>query len=389
MTVHIIGAGLAGLACALDAADAGHQIVLHEAAGQAGGRCRSWFDAKLGREIDNGTHMVVGANHAVFDFLRRIGAQDSISPGPSAFPMFDLIDRTIWLATPARLIGSILASTWRLRSKRDGTIRAALGGSRLYHRFWDPLALGVMNTPADQASSRVFRRVVARTLWRGAKASQPFLARKGLSDSFVTPALTRLRDKGVTIRLNHRLRHIDRDGDRVTAIHFDNETITLLPEDRLVIAVSWEVARDLIAEFPELPTSPIVNAHFRVEQPPKLAGGLIGLLGGIGQWLFVKEDIISVTVSGADGIIDWDSEKIAEAIWQEVTLALGRKDRPLAQRIIKEKRATLFHTPAVEALRPPPRHGRNLILAGDWTATGLPCTLEGALTSGRIAARLL
>jgi glycine/D-amino acid oxidase-like deaminating enzyme len=390
MTVHIIGAGLAGLSCALAAADSGHQVVLHEGARQAGGRCRSWHEPSLGQVIDNGTHMVVGGNEAVFSFLRRIGAEDSLRPGPGAFPMLDLVSGKSWVASPARLLFSILAAHWRLPRRQDGTIGAALGQSRHYHSFWDPLALAIMNTPADRASALVFRRVLARTLWRGQRASRPFLARHGLSDSFIAPALAALARMGVTLKLNHPLRALVRGEMGAESLGFDDETIALRPEDQLVLALPWLVARGFVAEIPEMPASPIINGHFRLAgPPPALPGGVLGLLGGTGQWLFVKDDILSLTVSGAGPLIDLEGEELADRLWQDAARALRLEGKPAASRVIKEKRATLFHTPETEALRPAPRVGRNLLLAGDWTATGLPCTLEGALVSGRIAASLI
>ena len=390
MTVHIVGAGLAGLNCALAAADAGHSVVLHEGARQAGGRSRSWPEPTLGRIVDNGTHMVVGANHAVFDYLKRIGSEDSLMPGPAAFPMMDLSTGKVWTATPTRLLGSVLASMWRMPRHKDAPVSASLGRSRNYRRFWDPLALAVMNTPADRASALVFRRVLSRTLWRGQKASQPFLAREGLSESFVTPALAALEKAGVTVRLNDPLRALERDGRTATRLSFDSETIDLGKDDKVVLATPWVVARSFLPELPEMPASPIVNVHFRMpDPPPPIEGGFLGLLGGTGEWMFVRGDVVSVTISGAGAVVDLPGEDLAALVWQDVARALRIETPPIATRIIKEKRATLFHTPEVEALRPDPAFGDNLILAGDWTATGLPCTLEGALTSGAIAASLL
>ena len=391
MTVHIVGAGLAGLSCALAAADAGHRVVVHEGARQAGGRSRSWPEPTLGRTIDNGTHMVVGANHAVFDYLKRIGSENSLMPGPAAFPMLDLHTGRTWTATPLRLLGSVLASMVRMPKSQDAPISAALGRSKNYRRFWDPLALAVMNTPADQASALVFRRVLARTLWRSQKASQPWLVKEGLSESFIGPALTALEKAGATVRLNDPLRALERDGARVTRLVFDSETIGLGADDQVVLATPWVVARGFLPELPDLPASPIVNVHFRMKEAPTPPNklGFLGLLGGTGEWMFVREDVISVTISGAAKVIDLAGEDIAALVWQDVARALRIETPPVATRVIKEKRATLFHTPEVEAKRPAPRHGDNLILAGDWTATGLPCTLEGALASGAMAASLL
>jgi uncharacterized protein with NAD-binding domain and iron-sulfur cluster len=391
MTVHIVGAGLAGLSCALAAVDAGHKVVVHEGARQAGGRSRSWPEPTLGRIIDNGTHLVVGANQAVFDYLKRIGSENSLEKGPTAFPMITLSTGKVWTATPLRLLGSVLASMWQMPRKQDAPISAALGRSKNYRRFWDPLALAVMNTPADQASALVFRRVLARTLWRSQKASQPFLVKEGLSESFIAPAIAALEKAGAVVRLNDPLRSLEREGDRVVSLTFDSETITLEPGDRLVLATPWVVARGFLPELPDLPASPIVNVHFRMETPPPLPNklGFLGLLGGTGEWMFVRGDVISVTISGAAKVIDLPGDDIAALVWQDVARALKIETPPTATRVIKEKRATLFHTPEIEALRPAQDFGDNLILAGDWTATGLPCTLEGALTSGAVAASLL
>jgi squalene-associated FAD-dependent desaturase len=394
MTVHIVGAGLAGLSCALACADQGQKVVLHEAARQAGGRCRSWQETRLDRMVDNGTHMVVGANQALFGFLRRIGADHSLKPGPRAFPMLDLPSGRLWTATPARLIGSVLASTWLMPRRHDRSVGAALGHSRNYHRFWDPLALAIMNTPADQASALVFRRVLARTLWHGMTASQPFMARQGLTQSFVEPALAALTRAGVEIRFNNPLRSIDRDAKHIRTLSFDGDGVPLAVDDSLVLAVPWPMARTLIAELPNLPASPIVNAHFlltsdQLNKATMPKGGMLGLLGGTGQWLFLRGDVVSVTVSGAGALVDCDADQLADRLWQDVATALSL-DQPAAGRIvIKEKRATLFHTPEVEARRPQARQSANLLLAGDWTATGLPCTLEGAVISGLTAAQIL
>jgi hypothetical protein len=228
-------------------------------------------------------------------------------------------------------------------------------------------------------------------LWRSQKASQPWLVKEGLSESFIAPALAALEKAGATVRLNDPLRSLDREGERITRLVFDSETIELGANDKVVLATPWVVARGFLPELPELPASPIVNVHFRLETPPPPPNelGFLGLLGGTGEWMFVRGDVISVTISGAAKVIDLAGEDIAALVWQDVARALKIETPPVATRVIKEKRATLFHTPEVEALRPPPRFGDNLILAGDWTATGLPCTLEGALTSGAVAASLL
>jgi len=389
MTLHVVGAGLAGLSCALTAADSGLDVVLHESAGQAGGRCRSWLEPSIGEVIDNGTHMVVGGNRALFGYLHRIGASDRLVAAPTAFPMIDLADGAPWTATPLRLLPSLLASAWRMRADPNATIAQCLDGSRNYRRFWEPIALAVMNTPAEEASARVFRRVLARTLWRGQAASRPYVVRQSLSDTFVVPALAALASAGATIRLGQPLRRLAMADGRAVALEFDDQTVPLGSQDGVVLALPWTVAAGLLPGLPDLPSSPIVNAHFRLTVPPsKLpSGGFVGLLGGTAQWLFVRDHVVSVTVSAAGGLAERSIGELRQLLWADVSNALEIQDLPFASRVIKEKRATIFHSPAVEALRPTAHAGENLFLAGDWTATGLPCTLEGAIRSGIIATR--
>jgi hypothetical protein len=246
-----------------------------------------------------------------------------------------------------------------------------------------------MNTPAEEASAQVFRRVLARTLWRGQAASRPFVVRRSLSDTFVEPALTSLSKAGVTVRLGRPLRRLTLHENRVTELVFDDQTVQLEREDRLVLALPWAIAANLIPGLPNLPASPIINAHFRLNTPPRHlpSGGFVGLLGGTAQWLFVRENVVSVTISAAGLLIERSVDELRQLLWSDISKALRINDLPVASRVIKEKRATIFHSPAIESLRPKTVAGENLFLAGDWTATGLPCTLEGAIHSGKVAAQ--
>jgi hypothetical protein len=249
------------------------------------------------------------------------------------------------------------------------------------------LVLAILNLPAEHASARLFRTVLAKTLWRGTAASQGYLARHDLAASFVTPALDRLAALGVEVRYGRRLRGLERSVEgRVEALAYDGERVALAEADRVILAVPWFIAETLLPSLPPLTGSAIVNAHFRLSHPAPV--DMLGIVNGHCQWIFGRGDVVSVTLSGADAYIDRDGDEIAGLLWPEIARALDLKEPPIATRVIKEKRATLLHTPAMEALRPHPKISANLVLAGDWTATGLPCTLEGALVSGRRAAQL-
>jgi hypothetical protein len=132
----------------------------------------------------------------------------------------------------------------------------------------------------------------------------------------------------------------------------------------------------------------IVNAHFRVE-PPASAPRLLGLVGGTAEWIFAFHDRVSITISAADALLEMEADALGALLWRDVTMAYGLQMAIPPFRIVKEKRATFASTPAQEARRPSARSSwTNLFLAGDWTDTGLPATIEGALRSGETASKL-
>jgi squalene-associated FAD-dependent desaturase len=410
-TVHVIGAGLAGLACAVELAKAGRAVVVHEAAGQAGGRCRSFHDDALGCEIDNGNHLMLSGNESAMAYLDTVGARDTLlCPEGARFPFVDLATGQRWTVdiNEGRLPWWIFAPGRRVADSRPGQYLAALrlalaGPARtvadcfdtrqpIYRRFWEPLAVAILNTAAEEASARLLWRVFIETVGRGAAASRPCIARDGLSHSLIRPALRYLERHKVAVRFGSRLRRLDARDGQLVALDLAGETIALGPDDRVVLAVSPAVAVELLPGLTApLDTRPIVNGHFRLPEAPKPLGGLpfLGVIGGDAQWLFLRGPMVSVTVSAATALVDEPAEAIALRLWADVARALTLGEAPLPpHRIVKEKRATFAQTPASLALRPGPRTAyRNAVLAGDWTDTGLPATIEGAIRSGQRAAR--
>ncbi len=409
-TVHVVGAGVAGLACAVRLARDGRSVQLHEAAGHAGGRCRSFFDETLSRTIDNGNHLLLSGNRSAMAYLDEIGARDSLmGPAGPAFPFFDLesgrrwtvrpnLGRLpLWIFAPGRRVpetgvGDYLKALTLARARPEDTVADRLDASAaLYARFWEPLAVSILNTAAEEGAASLLWPVLTEIFGRGGAASRPLIARVGLSHSFAEPALALLAGRGAEVGFNRRLRAITTAGDMVEALDFGDETIALGDSDRVVLAVPPAAA---VALLPSLivpvETRAIVNAHFLLAEPVDTPGGspFLGLLGGTAQWLFVRGDVVSVTVSAADALADKPSDEIASALWANVARALGQPRQPQPPvRIIKEKRATFAQTPAQAALRPGTRTAwRNLFLAGDWTDTGLPATIESAIRSGHTAA---
>jgi phytoene dehydrogenase-like protein len=275
----------------------------------------------------------------------------------------------------------------------DATVEALFGQGRnaeFYRRFWKPLAIAILNTPPEDAMARLLWPVMVETFGRGGAACRPRFAREGLSQSLVDPAVGTLRRRDAEIRFNARLRAIGTEGARAMALDFGSETIELAPKDTVVLAVTAPVAASLMPDI-RTPTRfhPIVNIHFRLpegaydrDMPP-----ILGIIGGVAEWVFCRGPIVSITISAADERLDDDAETIAEAAWRDVSRALGIPADMPPFRVIREKRATFAQTPAEETKRSGTRTNiRNLFLAGDWTDTKLPATIEGAVRSGFLAA---
>ena len=177
---------------------------------------------------------------------------------------------------------------------------------------------------------------------------------------------------------------------QAVALEFADERLMLRGACVVLAVPPYAVARLLPGIVVPTEMSPIVNAHYRLDGPVELPGGtrLLGLIGGTAQWLIATGDVLSVTVSAADAIVDRPSEALAALLWRDCAAVIGRPALPVPpSRVIKEKRATLRLTPAQEMQRPGAATAtQNLYLAGDWTQTGLPPTIESAIRSGSIAA---
>jgi hypothetical protein len=235
--------------------------------------------------------------------------------------------------------------------------------------------------------------VIVESFGQGGVACRPLIARQGLSDALVEPALARLRQLGVEPAYGHRLRAVNLDGRRIGSLDFNNSQVPVSPGDQVILAVPHRMATELVPGLIAPQESrAIVNGHFRLPNPVSGPDGMpfLAIINGTAQWLFFRGDVVSVTVSAADVLADTDAEAIARTLWEDVARAIGRPQQPLpCWRVVKEKNATFAQTPAQVALRPPARSAfTNLFLAGDWTDTGLPATIEGTLRSGESAASL-
>lgn len=419
MSVRIIGAGMAGLSAAVALARAGVATELIDGAAQAGGRCRSYHDPQLGRTIDNGNHLVLSGNAAVARYLATIDASDRLSgPDHAEFAFVDMRTsprhlapirhpRESWTVrlndgripwwvldrnrrVPGTTLRDYLGLSALLGGRADQTVADRIAPSgRVWDSLLEPILLAALNTEAAAGSAKLAAAVIRESLGKGGRATRPRIAEPTLAAAFVDPAMEWLAGQGSTSTLGRRLRGVRFERDRVAALDFGGGEEVVGPGDTVILAVPPWVAASLVPGL-TVPDAfrAIVNAHFAYAPPPGTPP-MLGVLGGTAEWIFAFADRLSVTVSAADHLVDTDRLELAKRFWAEIAAIHGLPTDLPPWQIVKEKRATFAATPAQDAKRPPAAtRWCNLFLAGDWTQTGLPATIEGAIRSGETAAAL-
>ena len=408
-TVHIIGAGISGLSAAVRLANANYRVHVHEATPQAGGRWRSSFAAATNLTIDNGTQLLLSGNRHAVAYAQSIGTEAGlVGPKRAQFPFVDLTTGQrwqldlgdgrlpTWVLDKARRVPdtglldylALLPLIWASPSKLVGASIPCKG--TLYQRLVQPLLLAALNVDPPEGSAGLAGAIVRETLLAGGTACRPLIAREGLSAVLVEPAIKLLQNKGADIRFGHELRNFGLSAGGVGELKFGDDTVVLEPGDAVVLAVPPRPAAALLPGL-KTPTKfrAIVNAHFRFDPPPGMPA-ILGVVGGLVEWLFAFPQRLSITISNADRLVDMPREELAQAIWRDICKAAGiTTDLPPWQ-IVRERRATFEATPEQNALRPGAVTAlKNLFLAGDWTDTGLPATIEGSVRSGDRAADLV
>ncbi|WP_269503169.1 hydroxysqualene dehydroxylase HpnE [Burkholderia sp. IMCC1007] len=411
-TVHVIGAGLAGLSAAVELQRRGRRIVLHDAHAHAGGRCRSWFDGTLNTTLDSGLHQVFAGQPAMQRYLRAIGAADQLAgPALSEFAMVDVASQQRWTlrfgngrwpswlfdaasrvpgTTPLDYLALAPLAFARMGRSLAQTMRC---DGVLWERWLRPFFLGALNVEPRHASAELARAALCGAFAAGGPGCRPLVARHGLGSAFVEPALRMLQHGGAQIRLNSRLDALEfgAHGNALDAVAIGGERIDLAPGDAVVLAVPPEVAQPLVPDLTAPDTfGAVVTAYFAVDAP---AGSPLqtSVVNGVVDAMRTGGGPLAATIRDASRWLEMPRDELARRIWEDVARVSGANADTLpAWQLVVEPRAGFAAVPSQEMKRPAVRtRWTNLVLAGDWIATGLPATIEGAIRSGQLAADVL
>ncbi len=429
--VVVVGAGCAGLSAACALADAGARVVVVEARPVLGGRTFATRDKTSGDWVDNGQHVLLGCYHDTLVYLSRIGARDRLRVQSSlAVPMVDTAGRASELRCPAlpsplQLVAGVLAwpeLSWPDRLSVLGMARALKTSSkheaasmtvrewlrrwgqadRLVELLWEPLAVAALNQPIDLATAGTFVEVIRRMLGPGPDDAALVLPAQSLTHVFVAPAVTFIERRGGAVRAGAACQVVTRDG-RIEGVRIRDEHIQA---SCVISAVPWHALPGLFDEVPAaladtalhaaaMTAAPIVTVNLWFDRPV-LDTPLLGLPGRSFQWAFEKRLVapgyathVSLVCSGAAGVVDRANDALVALAHTELAGAVPAVAHAGLVRgtAVRDRWAT-FSLAAGQPPRPSTRTGlEGFLLAGDWTDTSLPATIESAVVSGHRAAR--
>lgn len=401
MRVAVIGGGWAGLAAAVDLTAAGADTTLFEAGRVFGGRARC---VELdGRRLDNGQHILLGAYHETQALMRQVGAdpEQLLDRHPLqvvdnagfrlALPKLPAPLNVAWGLLAARGVGlaeKLRTALWmqgikarRFRLQADCTVAEWLDAAgqtgQLRRHLWEPLCLAALNTPAEHASAQLFANVLRDSLGSSSREDTDLLLpRCDFGRLLAEPAARWLSDHGATLRPNNRVR----------SLHAGCKAVTIDDEDfaaAIIATAPQHAGRLWPALAADLDYEPIATVYLQCSPATRLPFPLLSLRGPCGQWVVDRGDGLLAFVLSGHG--DWealDDSALARQLAAELDL-----DNDIGwHRVIREQRATFSCRPNLQ--RPTATLGPRLFLAGDHTWAEYPATLEGAVRSGRQAARL-
>ena len=448
----IIGGGLSGLSAAVELSSIGRTVLLLERNSHCGGRTHSFPDAATGSTVDNGQHLMMGCYHATRRFLRMIGTDHLAFLQPSLRIDFLHPSRKDdhltcpRLPAPFHLLGGLLRFTPIPFHERLTMFRVAkelISTSSVKEReleqlsveewlvllrqsdtsrkyLWDVITIGALNNSPKNVSALMLFRVLRAAFLGTNEHASLLIPHAGLSELFVDPAMHYITARGGAVRTAMGVERMVEDGTQIRSVRTSDGKE--LHAESFISAVPWysfekilpgHSERALSGSDPQITaeefhgifkSSPIISIHLWLDREITDLD-FAALLETRVQWLFNKSKLLhepgkgsvhrqylSLVISDAEAFVRLDKKQLLEIALEDVRRVLPRAGdaRVIHSLVIKEKRATFVPAPGLELLRMNARtRFTNLFLAGDWTATGYPATIEGAVMSGRTAAGLI
>ncbi|MCX7877281.1 MAG: hydroxysqualene dehydroxylase HpnE [Ignavibacteria bacterium] len=427
-TVCIIGGGIAGLSSAVFLAEKGFKVTLIESSPKLGGRAYSFFDKTLGAKIDNGQHILAGWYKSTFRFMRLIGTygqlsfqkglevyfrdtkthEYSLKSGGLPYP-FDLFGGLLgYKALKYNDCLSVISLIKKIKSGKmnidelknintDELLKLTSQSERTVYYFWKPFITAVFNSEPEDVSAVIFANVI-REGFKDKESSSLVLPDVFLSEMFTESSERFLKSRNAEILLNKR----------VTGLHFKDDQLShVITEDRINVKCDYYISAVPFLEFDKLfpdvayiragtlKASPIVNIHLIFEKNIEgiFKKRFTGLLDTKCQWIFrITDKQICIVISAAEEIAELDKQEIINLAKNELIICFPevKNYNIKSERIIKEMYATF--KPDKDSLNTrltSQTKYKNLFIAGDWTDTGLPATIEGAVRSAEKCVELI
>jgi squalene-associated FAD-dependent desaturase len=415
----IIGSGIAGLTAASILSSKKIKVTILESSPKFGGRTYSFLDSNSNSVIDNGQHILMGCYKDTLDLIKLIGAEKNFNFQKNLEVYFLTSERKEYkinassIIYPLNLLGAILnynildimdkinliglllklpfirKSSLKNLSVLDW-LREQNQNEKIIQALWEILCIGTLNTSPDKASAEVFYQILIKMFYNGNFASTIILPKYGLTESLIDPALSYIKLNSGQVISSETVKEFLIKEEKVGSVISDKNIYEDF--DYIILAIPHYAinkiknSEKIISEI-DFSYSTILNIHLWFSEIP-LQEKFYGLINSPLHWIFHKESHINVVISDANKF-----DKVSENELIEMTLNELEKYTPIRKsflkkhKIIREKRATFIPEDKVLNKRPGVNSNfNNLFLAGDWTNTGLPATIESAAKSGRLAA---
>lgn len=427
MTI-IIGGGWAGLAAAIELSHHRIPVSLIESSGQLGGRARTIH--YRGIDIDNGQHLMLGAYHETLRILTIIGIRESdvFDRFPLKLRLFQPDRRDTVFSLPALpaplhvMLGLALAKGISLQDRWRGVQMCAslaatddnINGDmtvlellthrkqsdRMIKKLWQPLCLAILNTPIEVASSEIFIKSLHDAFVYNHHDSDLLFARSNLGNILPEPAHRYIEHQGGIVRLQQRVKRLVIDNGKITGVELSkgefmpagNVILAVPPATCRELAMPHTAMQDITVKLADMEYAPICTVYLQYPASTRLPLPMAGLIGTLGQWIFDRNrygqaGLMAVVISSHGPHMDMENDALCIKVINEIARVFPEWPEPIESFVIREKRATFLCRTGINSIRPStstPVEG--CLLAGDYTATDYPATLEGAVRSGIKAA---